>query len=87
MLYGLDLWNADKTPEEAIVPGWSSKDAMIYTNSPFPVPDVGETLEFHGVWKVKKRVFLYGYDAAGEPCAKVALFCTVVKEHERKSNA
>jgi hypothetical protein len=75
-VYALEIWDEKG---KAVIPGWSEHE-MFRTNSPLPIPQVGETLEVLGKkWKVDRRVFSYAYqekEGNYEPAVKVDLYCS-----------
>lgn len=75
-IYALDIWDDSG---KAVIPGLSEQ-GMFRSNSPLPIPDVGEILDVHGQkWKVIRRVFSYdhqGQEGNYEPAVKVALWCS-----------
>jgi hypothetical protein len=64
MKYYLDIWNA--VDSKCIVPGFSSQGALVVADTPIPIPNVGEVLDFRGdKWRVERRVYFYADE--GEP--------------------
>ncbi len=79
MIYLLDIWNS--ADGKCIVPGVHSQGALVRSDSPIPVPNEGEVLDYQGAkWRVERREFFYGNDEAPsyEPIVKVDLHCSKV---------
>jgi hypothetical protein len=69
--YYLDIFGTDG---KCIIPGWTSQDSLYESDSPLPIPNVGETLEVYtGRWQVKERRFYYNTDEENVTSVKVVL--------------